>query len=204
MDIKKYHFFILFGAVLLLIGTIIVQGYGTSNPSSFGHSGNEIHVDYTGSVQTLNSALAELSNQFDKVDSEMTITTSETDVLQIPLEADQTWYVRAFLRFTTGGKKSRIGIRLPTNSINGRIRYAIYGADGSFIKSSSTGTTKTPTYYMTSITLDAGPSIGFVEMDGWVTTGSDPGLFKLIFSTYNPGEEITLYEEGFLVGMKTV
>ncbi|MDO8740238.1 MAG: hypothetical protein Q7J54_01545 [Candidatus Woesearchaeota archaeon] len=57
MNIAKKHLYILMAFVLAVAGIVLVIGYGTTTPDTFGHSGGELMVTVGGVAKTLQSAI---------------------------------------------------------------------------------------------------------------------------------------------------
>jgi len=60
INISNKVFYSLIAVIAITIVGVAVYAYGTSNPSVFGHSGEEINVNINGQTKTLNQALADL------------------------------------------------------------------------------------------------------------------------------------------------
>ncbi len=48
LSIKKRHVYVLSFVILVFASMLLVKGYGTQNPSVFGHTAEEIDIDITG------------------------------------------------------------------------------------------------------------------------------------------------------------
>lgn len=62
INISNKVAYTIIAVIAILILGIVVYAYGTSNPSAFGHSGDEINVTVSGQSKTLNQALSDLSS----------------------------------------------------------------------------------------------------------------------------------------------
>lgn len=64
IEIEPKHIYVFLALLVVLAGTYTVSGYGSSNPSNFGHSGGEVDVNVGGSEMVLQSAI---DNELQKV-----------------------------------------------------------------------------------------------------------------------------------------
>jgi hypothetical protein len=63
LNIEKRYAYTIIGLLILVVGIVAINAYGTSSPEIFGHSGDEINVILNGQTVKLNAALSSIDSK---------------------------------------------------------------------------------------------------------------------------------------------